>query len=182
MRRLALVAVSLAVVLVPAGCSDDASDTAPTTTAPPATAPPGPPADIAFRPALQILTGGACASDDPDLVPDRHEDTCYELGPSALGEEAIESATAELDQLGTTWQVFPVFRDGDPGIDAFNEVAARCFAVDRTCPTGDLAIVVDGEVVSAPTIQQPSFERDQILITGDFTQEEAELLADQLSP
>jgi preprotein translocase subunit SecD len=185
MRRLALVAASLAAVLLMAGCSDDAddaSDPSPITTDPPATAPPGPPADIDFRPVLQTLTGAECTSHDPEVVPDRHEHTCYELGPSAVDATAIESATAGLDATGENWLVFPVFRVGDPGIDSFNEAAARCFQAGPTCPNRALAIVVGAEVVSAPVLQQPSYERDQIQITGDFSQEEAEALAEELSP
>ena len=66
---------------------------------------------------------------------------------------------------------------GGDGIDTFNAIAAQCYAKAETCPTGQLAIVLDSRVVSAPTIQQPSFERDQIQITGSFTESEAKDLA-----
>ena len=62
---------------------------------------------------------------------------------------------------------------GDDGIDQFNAIAAQCSPPSETCPTGQLAIVLDSVVQSAPTIQQPSFNADGIAITGDFTESEA---------
>jgi preprotein translocase subunit SecD len=101
----------------------------------------------------------------------------YLLGPTELTGETLASASAGLDQSGIAWQVNPVFKAGADGIDQFNEVAAKCVAADPTCPTSQLAIVLDSEVISAPTIQQPEFERDQIVITGDFDESSAKDLA-----
>jgi preprotein translocase subunit SecD len=101
----------------------------------------------------------------------------YLLGPTELTGETLASASAGLDQSGIAWQVNPVFKAGADGIDQFNEVAATCVAADPTCPTSQLAIVLDSEVISAPTIQQPEFERDQIVITGDFDESSAKDLA-----
>jgi preprotein translocase subunit SecD len=41
-----------------------------------------------------------------------------------------------------------------------------------------VAIVVDGRVRSAPTINNPSYEADQIQISGDFSEDEVKELAD----
>ncbi len=105
----------------------------------------------------------------------------YELGPVALTGSSLSGATAGLQ--GTAWVVSPIFKSGENGIDKFNEIAAKCYAGDATCPAlqqgsqGQLGIVLDGEVISAPTIQMPSFERDQITISGSFDRESAENLA-----
>ena len=50
---------------------------------------------------------------------------------------------------------------------------------DGTAPEEQrrVAIVLDNKVVSAPTIQQGSFERDQIQISGSFSESEAKDLA-----
>ena len=101
----------------------------------------------------------------------------YVLGPTALTGDALSSASAGLDQSGVAWQVNPTFEGGDDGIGLFNAAAAKCFAADPTCPAGSLAIVLDSEVISAPRIQQASFERDRIQITGDFDESEAKDLA-----
>jgi preprotein translocase subunit SecD len=63
------------------------------------------------------------------------------------------------------------------GITAFNDVAGRCYNGDQTCPTKQLAIELDGVVQSAPVIQAASFKRDQIQISGNFSQKEATKLA-----
>ena len=121
------------------------------------------------------------------VLPQRDDDGTitqrYVLGPTALTGESLASAAAALDQAGTTWQVNPTFRSGDEGIGRFNTVAAACSTgADPTCPSqgggpGSLAIVLDSDVISAPAIQQASFERDQIQITGDFDEGTAKDLA-----
>jgi preprotein translocase subunit SecD len=69
----------------------------------------------------------------------------------------------------------------DDGIEGFNEIAARCYRQDATCPLGQLALVVDDRIVFAPTIQAPSFQRDEIQVSGDFTEGEARSVADALA-
>lgn len=107
-------------------------------------------------------------------------DTLYDLGPVALTGSAFASAQATFSAQTGQWVVNPVFKAGAEGIDIFNAVAARCYARDTTCPTGQLAIVVNGTVLSAPTIQTPRFEADQIQITGDFTEASAKALSSGL--
>ncbi len=115
----------------------------------------------------------------PELGDDGEIVARYFLGPTALTGEALQGADAVLGQVGLAeWTVDVVFRGGEDGIDLFNQVALLCNVGDVTaCPTGQLAIVLDGLVVSAPTIQQPVFERDQIQISGSFGDREAKDLA-----
>jgi preprotein translocase subunit SecD len=112
--------------------------------------------------------------------------TIYTMGPVALTGTAVEGATAALQ--GTDWAVSPTFKSGEDGIDLFNAIASQCYsATPDVCPglgadeagnpRGLLGIVLDDEVLSAPSINQATFERDSISITGSFTQEEAESLA-----
>jgi preprotein translocase subunit SecD len=103
-------------------------------------------------------------------------DDLYSLGPSLATGRIVSSANAELDQAGT-WTVALEMHGGADGIDLFNEVAAQCNPASQVCPTGQLAIVLDSVVQSAPTIQQSSYERDQIQISGDFSESEAKDLA-----
>jgi len=100
----------------------------------------------------------------------------YKLGPTLLTGSAIEDATAGLQS--SEWVVRPTFKAGADGIDLFNAAAAKCYAGDPTiCPSKRLAIVLDGQVISAPTIQTGSFQRDQIQITGSFDSQSANDLA-----
>lgn len=104
------------------------------------------------------------------------------LGPTVLTGRAVETATAAIGQDGR-WTVNPVLRGGAKGIDKFNEIAAKCYAGDPICPAvggaqrGRLAIVLDGEILSAPSIDTPSFERDKIQISGSFKEDDAKALA-----
>ncbi len=98
----------------------------------------------------------------------------YQLGPTEATGEIISGANAELFNLGQ-WQVSVQIRGNS--ISDFNQIAATCFNGGPTCPTRQLAIVLDGRVVSAPTINAPSFDANGVSITGNFTEGEAKDLA-----
>jgi preprotein translocase subunit SecD len=68
-------------------------------------------------------------------------------------------------------------RDGAAGEDQWNALATACFNRTEICPTGQIAIVLDGTVISAPVVQEAVFTGGSVQITGDFTQQEAEDLA-----
>ncbi|HEX6568706.1 MAG TPA: protein translocase subunit SecD [Acidimicrobiales bacterium] len=103
--------------------------------------------------------------------------TVYMLGPSLATGRIVKTAQADI-QNGQ-WLVRLEMRGGADGIDKFNEIAATCYqAADPTvCPSGQLAIVLDSVVQSAPSINSPSFQADQISISGSFTDSEAKDLA-----
>lgn len=127
------------------------------------------------------LTSVDDMKDDQEVVLATEDGVAYRLGPVALDGRAVKTATAGLSQTGE-WQVNPVFRKGKNNIDKFNEIAAKCYSGSTECPDlgggkGQLAIVLDGEILSAPTINTPSFAADQISISGSFNQESAERLA-----
>lgn len=203
-RRTCALTVVLAVVVA---CGDDdtepvsaGDETTPTsgateTSAPDSTdvaaAEPSAPADLEFRPVLQQLPPGGtpdgeggCATPDGSWSADQpvlavqveggQEVGCYELGPAEVDGAVVESAAASEDGMGN-WMISLVLTTD--GIAAFNETARTCFDAAPTCPTRQLAIVVDRTVISAPSINAPEFERDQISISGGFTQAEAEALA-----
>jgi preprotein translocase subunit SecD len=101
---------------------------------------------------------------------------CHELAPAALSGSIVASARAVEDGVGS-WVVELELRPGPTGLDAFNGIAASCFERRTECPTGQVAVVLDDRVVSAPSIQAPSFEADGISIAGNFTPADAERLA-----
>jgi preprotein translocase subunit SecD len=104
-------------------------------------------------------------------------ETVYALGPSQATGRIVRSASADI-QNGQ-WYIRLEMRDGENGIDQFNQLAAACYnaADPATCPTGQVAIVLDSVVQSAPAINAPSYDPDQMQITGSFTQREAKDLA-----
>ena len=118
---------------------------------------------------------------DQEVVLADADGVLYRLGPTLLTGRAVETAAANISQSGE-WTVNPVFRKGAAGIDKFNEVAATCYSGAPECPAsaggrGRLAIVLDGEVLSAPSINEPTFNRDQIQISGSFDEDSAKSLA-----
>ncbi len=124
---------------------------------------------------------------DAEAVLADSEGNLYRLGPTFtsgdkyLEGEAVEDAVAGLNQSGE-WVVNPTFKAGEDGIDLFNAAAAACFSGEPTCPAqqggqGQLAIVLDGEILTAPSINNATFARDSIEISGAFTQESAQNVA-----
>jgi preprotein translocase subunit SecD len=101
----------------------------------------------------------------------------YRLGPTALTGAGVEGGDAQLSPNTGTWSVGVTFKDGTVGIDGFNQLATRCYNRDQTCPTQQIAIVLDSVVKSAPVVQTPTFEADDVSITGSFSEREAKNLA-----
>lgn len=118
-------------------------------------------------------------ADQPVVLAEEDDDGVvtftYQLGPAGATGEIVSTAAAQLDPQGA-WTVALEIRGGD-AIDSFNAMSAECFSRAPTCPTSQLAIVLDSKVITAPNIQQASFERDQIQISGSFTEREAKDLA-----
>ena len=118
----------------------------------------------------------------PDVAPDqagfvkaRGGSICY-VGPSGgTGEVFQDDATARI-LSGSGWGVTVSLRGGSNGEDVWNVLASECFNATATCPTRQLAIELDGEVISAPTVQQANFT-GSVQITGSFTESEARNLA-----
>jgi len=99
----------------------------------------------------------------------------YQLGPSfATGEVFNNDAKADIITSG--WGVRVTLKSGSTGSDLWNIGAAQCYAKSTTCPTGRMAIVLDGVVQSAPSVNQPSFSGG-VDITGNFIESEAKDLA-----
>lgn len=110
------------------------------------------------------------------VLPGRKDGMLYLLGPvAATGEVFSNDATADVDSGG--WAVNAKLRDGASGEDLWNALAAKCYAGGEDCPTKAVAIVLDGEVISAPVVQTPSFTGGTVAITGNFSRSEAEDLA-----
>ena len=146
---------------------------------------------LAIDPATGGLTDAACEATlsadqlNPTgdaLLPqctDRRLVATYSVGPVGLTGSALDTARANLGQSGQ-WVVAPVFKDGADGIGKFNGAAGQCYSKAATCPSGQLAIVLDGQVLSAPSINAASFKADQIEISGSFNERTAKDLATAL--
>ncbi|MEY4361896.1 MAG: putative protein-export rane protein SecD [Actinomycetota bacterium] len=99
----------------------------------------------------------------------------YQLGPAfATGEVFKDDAAADIINGG--WGVRVSLKGGSEGAGLWNIGAASCFNASAQCPTKRMAIVLDGVVQSAPTVNQPAFTGG-VDITGNFTEREAKDLA-----
>ena len=104
----------------------------------------------------------------------------YILGPVEVGGESITDANSGLipGPSGVTTNEWGVFLEFDSeGTDSFRVVTERLITLEGA--RNQFAIVLDGRVISAPrTLAAITDGRPQI--SGNFTQESAGVLADQL--
>ena len=114
--------------------------------------------------------------DGQTVLPGRKDGLLYLLGPAeATGEVFSNDSSAQVDAGG--WVVVAKLRSGAAGADLWNALATKCFAGGADCPTKAIAIILDGEVISAPTVQTPTFDNGSVQISGSFSETEAQDLA-----
>jgi preprotein translocase subunit SecD len=145
-----------------------------TTTAPPTTTTTAPEAPDQSGP-VQLTSRQDDKADATVTLQGKDGEGVYQLGPALATGQIVSSARAEIPQ--GQWLVALSMKGGADGIDKFNEIAAQCNPPSATCPTGRLAIVLDSVVQSAPSINEPSYSKDDITISGSFTEGEAKDLA-----
>jgi len=119
---------------------------------------------------------GADSPTDTIISCDRAGLTKYILGPAEVLGRQISKASAGLDaQSGSAWYVSLTF-NGE-GTKAFGAITSRVTSL--ITPLNQVAIVLDGLVVSAPRINE-AIPSGSAQITGSFTQLEAQDLANVL--
>ena len=123
------------------------------------------------------LRGGSTDNPGDTIVScNRNGSTKYILGPAQVLGNMISKASAAIDQQGSSgWYVLLNF-NGE-GTKKFGDVTSAI--TNLTAPQNQLAIVLDGLVVSAPRIIQ-AITAGNAQITGNFTQADASNLANVL--
>jgi preprotein translocase subunit SecD len=120
--------------------------------------------------------GGGDSADLPLVTCDRDGSARYVLGPAEVLGTQVKNASAAIDQEGSGgWFVSLDFNKEGSG--KFSAVTQR--VVSLAAPQNQVAIVLDGLVVSAPRIIS-AITGGSAQITGDFTQQEASDLANVL--
>ncbi|MEV8268246.1 protein translocase subunit SecD [Microbacterium sp. NPDC076911] len=99
----------------------------------------------------------------------------YILGPVELDGSSIDDATFGLQQTNGLWSVNLTF--DSEGTQTFGEISQRLYGAEA--PLNQFAFVLDGTVLSAPSMNGIILD-GKPSITGSFTQETAQVLADQL--
>ncbi|WP_301143379.1 protein translocase subunit SecD [Demequina muriae] len=102
------------------------------------------------------------------------------MGPVEIEGDDLETATSgpETSQTGTLTGRYEVRLQFDnEGATKFGDVTTRLLNLEE--PRNQFAIVLDGVVISYPVVNN-RITNGEASITGDFTQEQAEQLANQL--
>ena len=102
------------------------------------------------------------------------------MGPVELTGDDLETASSgpRTNQAGTFTGDYEVRLQFDSeGATKFDEVTSRLIGLEE--PRSQFAIVLDGVVISHPVVNQ-RISNGEASITGNFTQEQAEQLANQL--
>ncbi|MET2012688.1 protein translocase subunit SecD [Microbacterium chocolatum] len=114
-------------------------------------------------------------ADEPLITCDPTGTQKYILGPVELDGSAIDDATFGLQSTNGQWAVN--LRLDSEGTETFAAISQRLYGA--TPPLNQFAFVLDGSVLSAPSMNAIIVGGDPS-ITGSFTQESAQVLADQL--
>lgn len=129
---------------------------------------------------VNAVGANVAPTDEPLVTCEQDGSVKYILGPVEVAGERIADARAGLisSQTGVTTNEWGVFMEFDAeGTTQFRTVTERLVAL--TGAQNQFAIVLDGSVISAPrTISAITDGRPQI--SGNFTEESALTLADQL--
>jgi preprotein translocase subunit SecD len=124
-------------------------------------------------------------ADQPLITCDKDGTTKYLLGPALIKGERVASASAGMPDKSVTWEVQLKF-DSEGGSQFFTVTKQLYdnYTKDPTTVTNRFGIVLDGVVISAPSVGQEAggpIAGGTASITGDFTQKSATELANVLS-
>ncbi|MGK0715993.1 protein translocase subunit SecD [Leucobacter sp. W1153] len=128
----------------------------------------------------EALGLGEAAIDRPLITCDQFGVYKYILGPVEMSGETISDAVAMIGTTSTgatTGQWVVQMTLNDEGTKTFGQISTRMYGA--TPPLNQFAFVLDGLVVSAPEMNGQILD-GRPSISGSFTQESAEALADQL--
>ncbi|WP_422117344.1 protein translocase subunit SecD [Brachybacterium sp. UNK5269] len=122
----------------------------------------------------------AASADQPVVACDPNGTAKYLLGPEVVAGAAIEDSgvAADVTPTGqaTGYYVVNMSFDEDAA-QSFSDMTTALYNGQGATPA--FGIVLDGLVISAPEVQEPS-PGGEASISGNFSQEEASQLADQL--
>lgn len=128
----------------------------------------------------EALDTREAAEDRPLITCDNTGVIKYILGPVELGGDVIEDAVAQMGTTSTgatTGEWVVQLTMNDEGTKTFGEISTRLYGAPE--PQNQFAFVLDGRVLSAPTMQGQILD-GRPSISGGFTQESSQALADQL--
>ncbi|MFE4695152.1 protein translocase subunit SecD [Streptomyces sp. NPDC056749] len=125
--------------------------------------------------AARAAAGDGVKPSDPTVACSSEGDAKYLLGPAEVSGTDVDDAKAQFDQQRGIWLVSMEFTD--KGSKKFQTITKKLSA--QQSPANQFAISLDGEVVSAPQVNETLSGSAEI--SGSFTQQSAEDLANVLS-
>ena len=134
---------------------------------------------IGQTPLLEFRLEGASSDTlTPTIGPDGKLtiDPLTGFEPTGLSGKQLKRATADVQQQGTSMlasQVVVTLLFDDEGTQLFSDLTTNNIGKR-------IAIVLDGQIISAPTVQS-AITNGEAVITGNFTAEEAKQLATRLN-
>lgn len=138
--------------------------------------------DGPVRPARPLLiqrvtavSPGGCPAGGGTGAPSADGKTCYELEPGLTISEFAKVDVVAPDN-GVGWTIDLTLQPADR--DAFGRLTTLVYRLPE--PRNQLAILIDGAVISAPAVQEP-ITGGHVRIAGPFSKDEAHRLADQLA-
>jgi preprotein translocase subunit SecD len=134
---------------------------------------------LAFTCGSESTDASLAPKDEPLIACDDTGSFKYLLGPAELDGTAITDATSGRDPQNNAWVVQLTMNSA--GTEAFGEVSTRLYQnkLSGLTPRDQFAFVLDGRVISAPQMNGQILD-GRPSISGQFTQDTATTLADQL--
>ena len=170
-----------ALVWLASGCSDAGTGAA-------ATVPMNDPVSVTVRPVLGCTPDGVASGDAYNpaamavivtpLADGTGSEACN-VGPTAVT-GTVFAGDAEAVRTAAGWVVNVGVREGADGLDLLNVVAAQCFRTASACPTGQMALVIDGYVVMKAAVMSAEFG-STLQIVGDYDERQARAIAELLN-
>lgn len=131
------------------------------------------------KPAERANAGTGAKPGEPTVACGQIDKVWYKyiLGPAAVDGTEVKKAQAIFDTQGASgWQVQMKFSSS--GSKKFADITGQL--AKNQSPQNEFGIVLDGQVVSSPFVQN-AITGGQAEISGSFTQQEAQNLANMLS-
>jgi SecD-like export protein len=122
---------------------------------------------------VTALSQGGCGGGGGAGVPSLDGTTCYQLaaGLTISQFEKVDVVTSSSGNWAILIYLLP------PDAVGFERLTTRVY--QEAPPRNQLALVVNGKVISAPTVQQPILG-GKVQVEGGFTRDAAKRIADQL--
>jgi preprotein translocase subunit SecD len=120
-------------------------------------------------------------ADQPLITCDASGTAKYILGPVEMDGSSIDDATNGMDPQNGQWNVQLTF--DQEGAQTFGEISQRLYGIGQQNaqdPRSQFAFVLDGRIISAPTMNAVITDGRPSISGGGIDQDTSKLLADQL--